>query len=71
MRWCRRRLCVPFYFFTFTSVHIRIKFPGNNANCNTAFHSPTDTFVQVACQTNNVSFTLLHNFTLLLIIMDW
>ena len=24
-------------------------------NCNTAFHKPSDTFVQVACQVNNVS----------------
>ncbi|KDR84622.1 hypothetical protein GALMADRAFT_133877 [Galerina marginata CBS 339.88] len=30
----------------------------NNANCNTAFHIPTDTFVQVGCQTNNVNLAI-------------
>jgi len=28
---------------------------GTNANCPTAFRNPDDTFVQVACQANNVS----------------
>jgi len=28
----------------------------SDANCNTAFHVPTDNQVQVACQTNDVSF---------------
>ncbi|KAF7322057.1 Glycopeptide [Mycena kentingensis (nom. inval.)] len=28
------------------------------ANCNTAFHVPTDTFVQVQCQTNNVNLVV-------------
>ena len=27
----------------------------DNANCNTAFHQPSDTQVQVQCETNNVS----------------
>ncbi|KAJ7638157.1 hypothetical protein B0H17DRAFT_960774 [Mycena rosella] len=31
---------------------------GNNANYNTAFHVPTDTFVQVACQTDNVNLAM-------------
>ncbi|PPQ93070.1 hypothetical protein CVT25_011946, partial [Psilocybe cyanescens] len=30
----------------------------NNANCNTAFRVPTDTFVQVACQSNNVNLAI-------------
>ncbi|KAJ7082775.1 hypothetical protein C8R44DRAFT_753650 [Mycena epipterygia] len=30
----------------------------NNANCPTAFHQPSDTFVQVACQTANVGLAI-------------
>ncbi|KAK7038532.1 glycopeptide [Favolaschia claudopus] len=30
----------------------------NNANCNTAFHVPTDTFVQVACQKDNANLVI-------------
>ncbi|KAF9014229.1 glycopeptide [Cyathus striatus] len=30
----------------------------NNANCKTAFHVPTDTFVQVACQQNDVNLAI-------------
>ncbi|KAF9465153.1 hypothetical protein BDZ94DRAFT_411962 [Collybia nuda] len=30
----------------------------NNANCNTAFHSPGDTQVQVACQSNDVNLVI-------------
>ncbi|KAJ7834426.1 hypothetical protein B0H13DRAFT_2426910 [Mycena leptocephala] len=30
----------------------------NNANCNTAFHVPTDTFVQVACQQDNANLVI-------------
>ncbi|TDL15339.1 Glp-like protein [Rickenella mellea] len=29
-----------------------------NANCPTAFHKSTDTFVQVACQVNNVNLAI-------------
>ncbi|KAJ7144546.1 hypothetical protein C8R44DRAFT_692047 [Mycena epipterygia] len=29
-----------------------------NANCNTAFHQPSDTFVQVACQVANVGLSI-------------
>ncbi|KAJ6537209.1 glycopeptide [Mycena vulgaris] len=29
-----------------------------NGNCNTAFHVSTDTFVQVACQTDNVNLAI-------------
>ncbi|KAK7038467.1 glycopeptide [Favolaschia claudopus] len=30
----------------------------NNANCNTAFHQPSDTFVQVACQQNDANLVV-------------
>ncbi|KAM5544738.1 hypothetical protein V8D89_001636 [Ganoderma adspersum] len=30
----------------------------NNASCNTAFHQPNDTFVQVACQVDNVDLAI-------------
>ncbi|KAF8079237.1 hypothetical protein FPV67DRAFT_1468015 [Lyophyllum atratum] len=30
----------------------------NNANCPTAFRQPSDTFVQVACQTNDVNLAI-------------
>ncbi|KAJ7113574.1 hypothetical protein C8R44DRAFT_741158 [Mycena epipterygia] len=30
----------------------------NNANCNTAFHQPSDTFVQVECQVDNVGLSI-------------
>ncbi|KAF8911696.1 glycopeptide [Gymnopilus junonius] len=30
----------------------------NSPNCNTAFRSPGDTFVQVACQANNVNLVI-------------
>ncbi|KAJ6488767.1 hypothetical protein C8R45DRAFT_901668 [Mycena sanguinolenta] len=30
----------------------------NNANCNTAFHVSTDTFVQVACQQDNANLAI-------------
>ncbi|KAF8877001.1 glycopeptide [Mucidula mucida] len=30
----------------------------NNVNCATAFHTPTDTWVQVACQTNDVDLAI-------------
>ncbi|KAF7351781.1 Glycopeptide [Mycena sanguinolenta] len=30
----------------------------NNANCNTAFHQPSDTFVQVACQQDNADLVI-------------
>ncbi|KAM5544749.1 hypothetical protein V8D89_001647, partial [Ganoderma adspersum] len=30
----------------------------NNANCDTAFHQPNDTFVQVACQVDNVNLAI-------------
>ncbi|KAF5374702.1 hypothetical protein D9615_008965 [Tricholomella constricta] len=30
----------------------------NNANCPTAFHQPSDTFVQVACQVNDVNLAI-------------
>ena len=30
---------------------------GTNANCGTAFHKPSDTFVQVGCPAANVSFS--------------
>ncbi|KAJ6487036.1 hypothetical protein C8R45DRAFT_1053640 [Mycena sanguinolenta] len=30
----------------------------NNANCNTAFHQPSDTFVQVACQQHNANLVI-------------
>ncbi|KAJ7247146.1 hypothetical protein B0H12DRAFT_1324948 [Mycena haematopus] len=30
----------------------------NNPNCNTAFHVPTDTYVQVACQEDNANVVL-------------
>ncbi|KAF8171022.1 hypothetical protein K438DRAFT_1773429 [Mycena galopus ATCC 62051] len=30
----------------------------NNANCNTAFHVSTDTFVQVACQEDNANLVI-------------
>ncbi|KAJ6468836.1 hypothetical protein C8R45DRAFT_1167541 [Mycena sanguinolenta] len=30
----------------------------NNANCNTAFHQPSDTFVQVACQQDNANLAI-------------
>ncbi|KAF7351782.1 Glycopeptide [Mycena sanguinolenta] len=30
----------------------------NNANCNTAFHQPSDTFVQVACQQDNANLVI-------------
>ncbi|KAF7378285.1 Glycopeptide [Mycena sanguinolenta] len=30
----------------------------NNANCNTAFHQPDDTFVQVACQEDNANLVI-------------
>ncbi|KAJ7343760.1 Glp-like protein [Mycena albidolilacea] len=30
----------------------------NNANCNTAFHSSGDTFVQVACQANDANLVI-------------
>ncbi|THU81403.1 glycopeptide [Dendrothele bispora CBS 962.96] len=29
-----------------------------NANCPTAFHKPSDTFVQIPCQADNLSFSL-------------
>ncbi|KAI0027321.1 glycopeptide [Vararia minispora EC-137] len=29
-----------------------------NANCGTAFHQPSDTFVQVACQANDVNLAI-------------
>ncbi|KAF7367960.1 Glycopeptide [Mycena sanguinolenta] len=31
---------------------------GNNANCNTAFHVSTDTYVQVACQQDNANLAI-------------
>ncbi|KAK7461440.1 hypothetical protein VKT23_008618 [Stygiomarasmius scandens] len=31
----------------------------SDANCNTAFHVPTDNQVQVACQTNDVSLNII------------
>ncbi|KAJ7828774.1 hypothetical protein B0H14DRAFT_2811463 [Mycena olivaceomarginata] len=37
----------------------------NNANCNTAFHVPTDTFVQVACQQDNANLVVCFLFGLL------
>ncbi|KAF8058640.1 glycopeptide [Lyophyllum atratum] len=30
----------------------------NNANCPTAFHQPSDTYVQVACQANDVNLVI-------------
>ncbi|KAF9465156.1 glycopeptide [Collybia nuda] len=30
----------------------------DNANCNTAFHKPDDTHVQVACQSNDVNLVI-------------
>ncbi|KAF7340584.1 Glycopeptide [Mycena sanguinolenta] len=30
----------------------------NNANCNTAFHQPSDTFVQVACQADDANLVI-------------
>ncbi|KAJ6457933.1 hypothetical protein C8R45DRAFT_1221709 [Mycena sanguinolenta] len=30
----------------------------NNANCNTAFHNPDDTWVQVACQEDNANLMI-------------
>ena len=35
---------------------------GNNPNCNTAFHVPTDTGVQVACQADNVGHLSVVDF---------
>ncbi|KAJ7212819.1 glycopeptide [Mycena haematopus] len=35
----------------------------NNANCNTAFHVPSDTYVQVACQEDNVNLVVRIPFT--------
>ena len=34
---------------------------GTNGNCDTAFHQPGDTHVQVACQVNNVRMPVYYS----------
>lgn len=59
MWWRRCRLSVSLhYFHSFINSLLTHSTLGTSPDCTTAFHQPSDTFVQVACQQDNVSYAI-------------